>query len=409
MEDERWRLRKDGCRFLGNVTITALFGDRGQVRGFANVTTDMTERLDAAASLRASEERFHLLVDSVQDYAIFMLDPTGHVASWNLGAERIKGYRASEIIGRSFEAFYPPEDRESRKPARELEQALREGRAEDEGWRVRKDGSKFWANVVITALRDEAGHLLGFAKVTRDVTARKQHELEVEEAEQVKADFLNLAAHELRGPLTVIAGYLSMIEDGTLKPGPMLNQALRPLRAKADDMNRLINQMLEVARLDQGSLEIVREPHDLRRLVSKAVDAQMLPPHGLHRLQVDAASDEVPVVVDAARVKLILDNLLSNAVKYSPSGGEITCRTWARDGTALVEIRDQGVGIAPEDQPRLFRRFGRISGRGLDHLPGIGLGLYLSRQMALLHGGDIVVDSAPGKGSRFVLILPLAR
>ena len=368
-----------------------------------------SNQVPVIATQALREEAFRLLVTSVKDYAIFMLDPSGRVMSWNAGAERIKRWSADEIVGQHFSVFYPPEDRAAGKPDRLLAEAVRNGRVEDEGWRLRKDGSRFLGNVTITALFDERGQVRGFAKVTRDMTARKQRELEVEEAERMKADFLNLAAHELRGPLTVIAGYLSMIEDGTLKPGPMLSQAIRPLRAKADDMNRLINQMLEVARLDQGSLEIVRARHDLRRLVSEGVDAQMLPPQGLHRLQVDAGSDEVPVVVDAARVKLILDNLLSNAIKYSPSGGEITCRTWARNGTALVEIRDQGVGIAPEDQPRLFRRFGRISGRGLDHLPGIGLGLYLSRQMALLHGGDIVVDSAPGKGSRFVLILPLAR
>ena len=409
VEDESWRVRKDGSRFIGNVTITALHDQQGQLRGFAKVTKDMSERLHAASTLRASEERFRLLVESVQDYAIFMLDPAGNVASWNAGAERIKGYRADEIIGHNFEEFYLPEDRESRKPARELEQAGRDGRVEDEGWRVRKDGSRFWANVVITALRDEAGDLVGFAKVTRDTTEQKRHELQVEEAERVKADFLNLAAHELRGPLTVIAGYLSMIEDGTLKPGPLLSQAMHPLRAKAEDMNRLINQMLEVARLDYGGgLKMVQEPHDLRRLVGNAVEAQLLPAGGRHSLHVEAGSEVVPVLVDANRVRLILDNLLSNAVKYSPSGGETTCRIWTHNGTAHVEISDEGVGIAPEDQPKLFRRFGRITGRGLDHIPGIGLGLYLAREMALLHGGDIRVESALGKGSRFVLTLPLA-
>jgi PAS domain S-box-containing protein len=172
-EDEGWRIRKDGSRFWANVVITALRDPAGHLVGFAKVTRDLTERRLAEEELRESEERFRLLVHGVRDYAIFMLDPTGHIATWNAGAERIKGYTDSEIIGKHFSIFYTPEDLESGKPARELEIATRTGVYEEEGWRVRKDGTRFWANVVITALRKPNGSLAGFAKVTRDLTERR--------------------------------------------------------------------------------------------------------------------------------------------------------------------------------------------------------------------------------------------
>jgi PAS domain S-box-containing protein len=175
-EDEGWRVRKDGSQFWANVVITAIKDDQGDLLGFTKVTRDLTARKQAEEALRRSEERFRLIVESAKDYAIFLLDPQGHVASWNPGAERFKGYKAHEIIGQHFSKFYPQEALDRGWPAHELKVAAAEGRFEDEGWRVRKDGSQFWANVVITALKDERGNLLGFSKITRDLTARKQAE-----------------------------------------------------------------------------------------------------------------------------------------------------------------------------------------------------------------------------------------
>ncbi|MFL5620969.1 MAG: PAS domain-containing sensor histidine kinase [Gemmatimonadaceae bacterium] len=193
MEDEGWRVRKDGTRFWASVVITALRDELGALVGFAKVTRDLTEQRRESEALRESEARFRLLVESVRDYAIFMLDPRGHVATWNTGAERIKGYRAEEIVGRHFSIFYPEEKVAEGFPQYELDVAAREGRFEDEGWRIRKDGSRFWADVVITALRNPAGELVGFAKVTRDLTERRAAEeqarrLAAEQAARVEAE-----------------------------------------------------------------------------------------------------------------------------------------------------------------------------------------------------------------------------
>jgi PAS domain S-box-containing protein len=206
IEDEGWRVRKDGSRFWANVVISAMRNSQGEVTGFAKVTRDLTERRNAEEALRHSEERFRLLVQSVRDYAILMLDAEGKIASWNEGAQQIKGYSADEILGRSFTLFYPPEAIADGFPQRELDVAARDGRFEDEGWRVRKDGSRFWANVVITALRNSDGRLVGFAKVTRDLTARREAEaqarrLAAEQAAHAEAERRSTELAELNQQL----------------------------------------------------------------------------------------------------------------------------------------------------------------------------------------------------------------
>jgi PAS domain S-box-containing protein len=233
-EDEGWRVRKDGTRFWANVVITALRDKRGVLRGFGKVTRDLTERKRADEALRASEERFRLLVESAQDYAIFMLDPTGCILTWNRGAQRIKGYEVSEILGQHFSRFYPPEDVAAGKPAWELQVASTEGRFEDEGWQVRKDGTRFWANVVITALRDEKGILRGFGKVTRDLTERKRTEealrqanatleqrvtirtVELQRSLEDLQQFAHIVAHDLQEPLRMVTSFVQLGPNPTL-------------------------------------------------------------------------------------------------------------------------------------------------------------------------------------------------
>ncbi len=222
VEDESWRVRKDGALFWANVVITCLRDDSGEIVGFAKVTRDLTERRASEETLRRSEERFRLLVETVKDYAIFMLDPQGRVATWNVGAQRIKGYDASEIVGQHFSRFYPEEDVRGGKCELELEGAARDGRFEDEGWRIRKDGSRFWANVVITALRERNGELVGFAKVTRDLTERRaaeQERLRLGQLARERIIALTSLSEELAGALSMDEVAHAITKSGTVLIG----------------------------------------------------------------------------------------------------------------------------------------------------------------------------------------------
>ena len=392
----------------------------------------MNDRLDPdgakpalpAQLLRISDDSFRLLVSNVRDYAIFMLDRDGVIVTWNEGAERIKGYRAEEIVGKHFSVFYEPDDLEAGLPDRELVVARLEGRFEYEGWRVRKDGSRFWADVVITALRDASGELCGFGKVTRDMTERKaaeerraleqrreaaqlrEHAGRMQQLEKTKSDFLNLASHELRGPLAIVKGYLSMFEDGTLLPGELF-EVLPVLTSKVQQIETLVQQMLETARLDESRMVLSRDAFDLRDVAQRVVQRfRRLTDE--HQLQVSAPDEPVVVEADRARIETVVANLVDNAVKYSPAGGPVRCRVARDRGQALVSVEDRGIGLAPEAIEMLFTRFGRVVTPENSHISGTGLGLYLSREIARRHGGDILVESAAGRGSLFTLRLPLS-
>ena len=381
----------------------------------------------AANQINTSEERFRLLVESVKDYAIFLLDPAGHVTSWNQGAERIKGYRADEILGRHFSSFYSTEDILAGRPARGLSTAEREGRYEDEGWRVRKDGTRFWASVVITALRDETGRIRGFAKVTRDLTERKRIEDQLLEAERreaakfhelaermaglerMKSEFLNLASHELRTPVSVIRGYLSLFEEGDLGAlNDRGRRALTVLRGQARELNSLIEQMLEAARLHEGGLDLYPTPLDLAKAAADAVMAIRDVSPEKERIVLLVPEEPVPVIADQRRLRTILESLVDNAMKSSPNRNEIVCTVSAASTGAQFKLEDRGVGLEQAQVDQLFSSFGRmVTDRSAD-IGGAGLGLYLARELARLHGGDVTVESDPVRGSTFTLTLPLA-
>ncbi|HEX9364615.1 MAG TPA: PAS domain-containing sensor histidine kinase [Candidatus Dormibacteraeota bacterium] len=370
-------------------------------------------------------DQFALFVSSVVDYAIFMLDPAGNVVTWNEGAQRIKGYKADEIIGRHFSLFYPVEDARNRKPDWELEVARREGHYAEEGWRIRKDGTRFWASVVITAVRDETGRLRAFGKVTRDLTERRKqdarrhaereaeaqrlrdHAASMAELERAKTEFLNLASHELRGPLTVIRGYNSMLEDGSMPPDQVPAVA-RLLEAKLAQMDLLIEQMLETARLEHNRLELSREKFDLRWAVQEQLDIFRPLSQG-HHFVIKSAHEPLLVEGDRTRIATIVANLMDNALKYSPGGGEVCITTGRLGGDVFVGVRDEGIGIAPEHKPILFTRFGRLPTEENVSIAGTGLGLFLCKEIAVRHGGNITVKSSPGAGSEFTLTLPSAR
>src|SRR5258706_479477 len=282
-EDEGWRVRKDGALFWANVVLTPLYDRDGVHRGFSKITRDLTEKREQEERLRQSEERLGLLLEGIEDYAIYMLDVEGRVTSWNYGAQRITGYSADEILGQSFERFYLPQDVAAGRPAAELRAASLNRRAEDRGWRVRKDGSRFWADVVVTALHDEPGHLRGFAKVTRDLSERKRIE-NLEEQGRHLTEFLAMLAHELRNPLAPIRSALGIMAINR-EATPQTAWCRDVIERQTTHLTRLVDDLLDVSRITRGKLPMQTATMDLSAAVDRAVEAaQPLMEARRHRL-----------------------------------------------------------------------------------------------------------------------------
>ena len=363
---------------------------------------------------------YRLLVQSVRDYAIFALDATGHVASWNEGAERIKGYSAEEIVGRHFSTFYPAEDVAAGKTEWELAVATRDGRVEDEGWRIRKDGSRFWANVVITALRDEMGLLVGFAKVTRDLTERRTAEqraiedarrlAEAESANRAKLEFLAAMSHELRTPLNAIGGYADLLDAGVA--GPLTEQQreyLSRVRGSQQHLMGIINDLLNYSRIEAGQLTYDITTVPVRTIVDTVLP--LLAPQAAAKqlsLELGRCEDGLAVRADRTKAEQVLLNLLSNAVKFTPAGGRVHVQCGEAGGRVVVAVRDTGPGIPADKREAIFEPFVQL-GRSLSSQhEGTGLGLAISRDLARAMRGDVTVESEEGVGSTFSLLLPRA-
>jgi PAS domain S-box-containing protein len=364
---------------------------------------------------------YQLMVEAVRDYAIFMLDPNGYVASWNTGAERIKGYSAAEIIGQHFSVFYPEEAVETGHPQHELEIAVAEGRFEEEGWRVKKDGGQFWANVVITAVRDETGALVGFAKVTRDLTERRNAELKAKEdahrvaasetANVAKSAFLTAMSHELRTPLNAIGGYTELLTLGLGGPTtPEQLDYLERIRRSQQHLLGIISDLLNFSRIEAGTLT-----YDIRQLSLKQVIEGVVPliePQAAAKeivLKMDTTTHDCLVLGDRAKVDQILLNLLSNAIKFTDSSGAVTVECNESGNTASIAVVDTGSGIPPDKLDAIFEPFVQL-GRSLSSAhEGTGLGLAISRELARAMKGNLTVSSKVGSGSTFTLTLPRAQ
>ena len=374
---------------------------------------------ERTALLAESERRFRLMVESVVDYAIFMLDPRGHIASWNPGAERIKGYSAAEIIGEHFSRFYPPEEIARGRPQRALELASREGRFADEGWRLRKDGSPFWASVVISAVRDEQGTLLGFAKVTRDLTEKKRVEaelvrakVEAERANESKSQFLANMSHELRTPLNSLLILAKLLADNMA--GNLNEKQVRfaqTIYASGMDLLALINDLLDLAKIESGAVTALNiGPASLEHI---KLELERLFRQVALEKRLEFAIEIAPglprtIRTDATRLKQILKNLLANAFKFTSKGG-VRLRIAPRGTDAVAfAVMDSGIGIAPDKQKVIFEAFQQADGSTSRQYGGTGLGLSISRELARLLGGQVELESMPGKGSTFTLILPLS-
>ena len=414
-EEEGWRVRKDGTRFWANVVITALRDERGELVGFGKVSRDLTTRrmneqqlVAKAAELEEINRElaeFRRLVSSVRDYAIFMLDPRGHIVSWNAGARVLKGYEPAEIIGRHFSTFYTDADRDRNHPEHELEVAADEGRYEEEGWRVRKDGTMFWASVTITAIRDEDGRLTGFAKVTRDLTDRKraadaleQALEELREANEELDRFASVAAHDMTDPLRTISGFAEVLAETDL-PKEEAGEYARHILESSLRLTGMLRGLLAYARA--GGPVTAAEPVELAAVVDQVVQD----------LGASIRERDTDVTVDVparARVlgqphdlRLTVQNLVANAVKFADgTRPRVSIAARPEDGGRWrVAVTDNGAGIAPEDRRAIFSAFQR--GRGQDRHTGYGLGLAIAQRIVERHGGEIGVDAAPGGGSRF--------
>jgi PAS domain S-box-containing protein len=377
-------------------------------------------RTRLAETIEHNGRIYQLMVEAVRDYAIFMLDPNGYVASWNTGAERIKGYKAREIIGQHFSVFYRQSDIARSHPQRELEIAVRDGRFEEEGPRLRKDGTEFWANVVITAVHDETGSLVGFAKVTRDLTERRNAELKAQEdarrvaasetANVAKSAFLTAMSHELRTPLNAIGGYTELLTLGLGGPTtPEQLDYLERIRRSQQHLLGIISDLLNFSRIEAGHLT-----YDIRHLSLNQVIEGVVPliePQAEAKaiaLKTHTSNHDCAVLGDRAKVDQILLNLLSNAIKFTQSTGTVTVECKESGNMASIEVIDTGAGIPPDKLEAIFEPFVQL-GRSLSSAhEGTGLGLAISRELARAMKGNLSVSSKVGSGSTFTLTLPRA-
>jgi len=405
-EEEGWRIRKDGSRFWANVVISAMFNPQNELVGYAKVTRDLTERKRLQDELKEREEQSRLLISAVKDYAIYMLTPEGKIASWNEGAKRIKGYEADEIMGCHFSKFYPSEAVSTQYPSFELVKALEDGRFEDEGWRLRKDGSRFWANVIITPVYNHQKQHIGFTKITRDLSEKLKNEelmMKNKELHRLNTDldnFVYTASHDLKAPITNMEGLMILI-DAKIRP-KLDTTELRIINKMASSIERLQNtiaSLLEVTKA-QKNLEKAQESISVREILQE-VKEEISPLIEEANAEFIEDLQAESITFTKASLRSILYNLLSNAIKYR--SGErrvvINISTFYEKANIVLSVKDNGLGLTQENQNKLFSMFKRFH----VHVEGTGIGLYIVKRTIENYGGKIEVNSKLNEGTEFKL------
>ena len=414
-EDEGWRYRKDGTAYWANTVLTALFDPQGQLVGFSKITRDLTERkrleqqlFRSNKELKESEERFRLLIDSIRDYAILMLNPDGIIMSWNEGAKHIKGYEASEIIGKHFSVFYRQEAVESGFPQFELKTALAKGRFEDEGWRIRKDGTAFWANVVLTPIYNTDKCLLGYAKITRDLTERRRNEELMQRNQELVRinnemdNFVYIVSHDLKGPVINLEGLLLALEEDMGGEATKHEALLCMMGGAVSTLKNVINDLTEVSSLQKKKQET--EEVNIQALIDEVKESIGEAIRAKNATITTDTSGFKAIHYSRKNLRSILHNLLTNAIKYSDPRREpeINIRTYkAETGECVLTVSDNGLGIPESNRSKIFGMFKRAH----DHVEGSGVGLYLVKKILDNAGDRITVESSVGEGSVFKVFI----
>lgn len=425
---EGWRVKKDGTLFWGSIVLSALHNDAGEVIGFTKVTRDLSERKAGEDALREytasleksreelkqSEDLYHRMIDEVQDYAILLLNKEGYIVNWNKGASRIKGYTSEEVIGKHFSIFYPPADIERGLPEQLLAESYQAGRVIHEGWRIRKDGTKFWGSVVITAIHNELGEIVGFTKVTRDLTERKEAEDKLIEyariLEQKNAEleqFAYVASHDIKEPLRKIIAFGDLLNNFTDKLDEKGRHYIERMQSASERMMQLIENLLEFSRVERTAAPFI------------AVDLNIIVADVLHDLEVNIREKKAEVSVGglpvimarASQMRQLFQNLISNSLKFNTNERpsiSITSRivnTTTHGETAEISVSDNGIGFSEEYKEKIFEIFQRL--HGLSEYPGTGIGLAICKKIVDAHQGTISAYGIENEGATFVVMLPL--